>query len=191
MAADIDTLASAFRELGYRVEVLAYGSFGEGPGLDIQDSRGSWLAEIEHYGDEIAISGERERGFVERALARAGLGKIVKIRGRRFTVLHIEPDHAGASPSEDEYDTKRPNLREVGAIVMPSVYASDDEILRTIAADARFFFGHRVRPRDLTLDDKRTPLPHYVDGFDIRWVSEARTGRPLLQLEGDEIFARK
>lgn len=188
MASDLHTLANAFQKLGYRTEVLGKGSFGNGPALEVQDDRGSWLAEVAEQGGQVTIEGERERGFVERELARVGLGK--KIRGRRFIVLHIAATHAGASPSDDEYDSDRPNLKEVGAIVMPSVYASDDEILRALAADERFF-RHRVRPRDLMLDDSRISLPHYVDGFDIRWVSDAKTGRPLLQLEGEEIFAKK
>jgi hypothetical protein len=179
MSADLHDLINVFQNLGYRAEVLKSGYFGE-PAVDVRDERGAWLAEVGEHDGQFTVYGERKRGFVEHALARAGLS----VRGRGFEIDRLAATHAGAKPSEDEYDLGE---MSIGHFVTPSVYASDAEIIKTLVDGG--FLGRRARPRDFTLDDKRATLAHNVDGFDIRWVCEARTGRPLLQLNGEEIFS--
>lgn len=181
MSADLHDLANVFQKLGYRAEFLKSGYFGESA-VDVRDDRGAWLAEVGQHGNLFTVNGERKRGFVEQVLGRAKLA----VRGRGFEVDRIVATHAGTKSSEDEeYDT----IQSIGEIVTPSVYASDAEIIKALVAGG--FLGRHARPRDFTLDDKRAPLPHYVDGFDTRWVCEARTGRPVLQLSGEEIFSTK
>jgi hypothetical protein len=181
MPADLHDLVNVFQNLGYRAEFLKSGYFAE-PAVDVRDERGAWLAEVGQHDGQFTVNGEKKRGFVEHALARAGLA----VRGRGFEVENTYAKHAGIDPSEDEYDVSGWN---VGQFRTPSVYASDDEIIKTLIAGG--FLGRRARPRDFTLDDKRAKLGHNVDGFNVRWVCEARTGRPLLQLNAEEIFSTK